>query len=470
MPFDGSGNFNRVRNWVNDAAAGIKIKADFHDSEDNNLASGLSNTIAKDGQSQPTADIPLNGHKLTNVGAPTVPTDAATKGYADAIRSFNTAISLTGAVPEARVGFSVADIGFGARVAGTPAASLNRFVWNDKPDLSGADIATLTDTGKLVLGNAALPDNSRSMLTAVGGDVTITGGATLSFNAYLDTVSAQWEAFAAGWGLYAVFNPATGAFQIAKSTASVAAGAQYTMGTQLLLFDAAGAPSFLGNITAAGGGFVGTAVTAMLATAASGGNCYLRPNGTASSSNQFVVAPGGNVLFGPDCAMGSGAAGRYFQFSPNYYLQWNSSGGNIDVVSNAAVAATFTPGGNFTITGATGTKSTGTTWANPSDIRMKNVGGDYPKGLAELLQVQPKVFTFKENPDLGEVVGMIAQEVEPVFPECVTQGPGEIDGQPVEDLRSFDASPMIFALINAVHDLSAKLDAANTRIAALEAP
>ena len=79
MPFDGSGNFNRVMNWVSDAAAGIKIVATRHDSEDDNLAAGLSNTLTKDGQSQPTANIPMNGKRLTNLGAPTAATDAATK-------------------------------------------------------------------------------------------------------------------------------------------------------------------------------------------------------------------------------------------------------------------------------------------------------------------------------------------------------------------------------------------------------
>lgn len=83
MPFNGSGGFTRVRNWVADAAAKIKIKSDFHDQEDDNFASGLSNTICKDGQTTVTADIPWNGKKLTNVANPTNPQDAATKGYVD---------------------------------------------------------------------------------------------------------------------------------------------------------------------------------------------------------------------------------------------------------------------------------------------------------------------------------------------------------------------------------------------------
>ena len=45
MPFNGSGVFQRVRNWVADATAGVKIRADYHDAEDDGFATGLSNTI-----------------------------------------------------------------------------------------------------------------------------------------------------------------------------------------------------------------------------------------------------------------------------------------------------------------------------------------------------------------------------------------------------------------------------------------
>lgn len=171
MPFDGSGNFNRVMNWQADAAAAIKIKADRHDQEDDNLAQGLSNVITKDGQTQPTANIPMNGKRLVNLGAPVNPTDAATRQFAESIRNFNTAITLSGAVPEARIGFTVADIGFGARAAGTPSGSLNRFVWNTEPDLSGTDIATLDDTGKLTLAAGGL---------VTTGPITITGSFTFN--------------------------------------------------------------------------------------------------------------------------------------------------------------------------------------------------------------------------------------------------------------------------------------------------
>ena len=55
--------------------------------------------------------------------------------------------------------------------------------------------------------------------------------------------------------------------------------------------------------------------------------------------------------------------------------------------------------------------------------------------------------------------GLIAQEVESIFPEMVTQRAGYIDGAAVSDLRDLDTSPLIFALINSVKELKARIDA-----------
>lgn len=77
MPFNGSGVFVRLRNWVNDAAANIRIRADYHDSEDDNFASGLSQCITKDGQTTITANLPMANYRHTGVGAAAAATDYA---------------------------------------------------------------------------------------------------------------------------------------------------------------------------------------------------------------------------------------------------------------------------------------------------------------------------------------------------------------------------------------------------------
>lgn len=98
MPYNGSGTFLRVMDWEADRDAGIKIRADRHDQEDDNFAAGLSNVITKDGQTQPTAHIPMNGKRLINLGAPTSGTDATTKTYVDSIKKFINDIEVTDTV------------------------------------------------------------------------------------------------------------------------------------------------------------------------------------------------------------------------------------------------------------------------------------------------------------------------------------------------------------------------------------
>ncbi|NBW10895.1 MAG: hypothetical protein EBR82_22985 [Caulobacteraceae bacterium] len=84
MPFNGSGTFTRVYNWTNDAASAIPITASRVDTEDTGFATGLSNTICRDGQSTITANIPFNNNKITGLATGTAATDAATVGQVQA--------------------------------------------------------------------------------------------------------------------------------------------------------------------------------------------------------------------------------------------------------------------------------------------------------------------------------------------------------------------------------------------------
>ena len=83
MPFNGAGVFQRVRNWVADATAGIKIRADYHDNEDDGFAAGLTNCITKDGQTLITENIPFNSKRITGLADPINAQDATTKAYTD---------------------------------------------------------------------------------------------------------------------------------------------------------------------------------------------------------------------------------------------------------------------------------------------------------------------------------------------------------------------------------------------------
>lgn len=67
MPFNGTGTFTRVMNWVSDAVASINITASRVDTDTQDIANGLSNCVTRDGQGKPTAAIDWNGQNLTNV-------------------------------------------------------------------------------------------------------------------------------------------------------------------------------------------------------------------------------------------------------------------------------------------------------------------------------------------------------------------------------------------------------------------
>ena len=185
MAFNGSGVFLRVMNWVADAQADIDIRADRHDVQDDDYAAGLSNCITRDGQSQPTNNLPMNGKKLVNLGAPTDPNDAATKAYADQPKPYTGGVIISGADTNGMVNFTSltganglsfvgADLSWIARLAtaagpGTPPvppATLNRLVLNDKPDGSGADVATINDDGSASFGVLKATSITTGVVTA----------------------------------------------------------------------------------------------------------------------------------------------------------------------------------------------------------------------------------------------------------------------------------------------------------------
>ena len=68
MPYNGSGTFSRVHDFEADRDAAINIKADRMDAEFDGIATALSLCILKDGQQDPTSDLPMNTKKHTNVG------------------------------------------------------------------------------------------------------------------------------------------------------------------------------------------------------------------------------------------------------------------------------------------------------------------------------------------------------------------------------------------------------------------
>ena len=116
-------------------------------------------------------------------------------------------------------------------------------------------------------------------------------------------------------------------------------------------------------------------------------------------------------------------------------------------------------------------KPGGGSWSDTSDARIKDVLGDYISGLEVVMRLRPVRYSYRDNWHFGttgtadpkligqEFVGLVAQQVEHVMPELVSRTVGVIDGEEVDDLRTIDSTPLIYALLNAVQELAGRLAA-----------
>jgi hypothetical protein len=83
MSWTGAGSFNRIYSWVADKAAGLNISSTRMDADANDIAAnGLGNCLTRDGQGQPTANLPMANFRHTGVGSGIARTDYASLGQA----------------------------------------------------------------------------------------------------------------------------------------------------------------------------------------------------------------------------------------------------------------------------------------------------------------------------------------------------------------------------------------------------
>ena len=158
----------------------------------------------------------------------------------------------------------------------------------------------------------------------------------------------------------------------------------------------------------------------------------------------------------------TGATTIYAQGSGGHY--WYSS-------ASGTGGTTFTPvqtmyldiNGNLTISGATATKASGLTWANPSDTRIKDNQVLYTKGLTELNQIAVKTWIFN---GLGGSIkgekglGVIADEIINVLPDTVDTYSAKLNPTDSEetDIKRFNASEVIWLLVTSLQELDAKFE------------
>ena len=105
-------------------------------------------------------------------------------------------------------------------------------------------------------------------------------------------------------------------------------------------------------------------------------------------------------------------------------------------------------------------------WTAASDERLKDVTGTYTNALEDLKQIKPIKFTWKQHPEDGPQVGVIAQSVQDVVPEAISNITYPTDQQEYLGVRYTELIPIMIA---GIQELTANLQAATDRITTLEA-
>jgi len=140
--------------------------------------------------------------------------------------------------------------------------------------------------------------------------------------------------------------------------------------------------------------------------------------------------------------------GTYFSWG--YEGQWNYLANKVYI----GPAATD-PGTNMLVVNGAAAKPGGGSWATWSDSRLKDIHGNYSKGLKEIIALRPVSFSYRKDnslklPDDQEYAGLVAQDVQNIFPEAISEG--------TDGYLQLDNNSINIALINAIRELKAEND------------
>ena len=114
------------------------------------------------------------------------------------------------------------------------------------------------------------------------------------------------------------------------------------------------------------------------------------------------------------------------------------------------------------------------TWTITSDERVKTNVNPYTKGLEAVLAINPITYDYNgkagfDSANTGNI-GIIAQDVLSIIPEAINTYNAILneDDKEKTELYNFDSHSLTFILINAVKELSAKVDALELQIVELK--
>lgn len=213
MPFSG-GIFTKVYSWATEQLS-PPIEVSKLDTQEADIATGLSNCVLRDGTGIPTADISWNSKKITSLGDASAATDALNRQSADA--RYITQDGTTGK-PSAAVNWNAQQL----KNVGNPLFNAQRIT--SSQSLSSSTVNTLILNSENIDTGAGFDPTTGIFTAPVAGQYVFSFSGLLQNNA-----SGSWTLN----GVYFSKNNATaaGASRFDCATGGVSAGAAVNAGS-----------------------------------------------------------------------------------------------------------------------------------------------------------------------------------------------------------------------------------------------
>ena len=336
---------------------------------------------------------------------------------------------------------------------------------------NSALIANISGNANAAFGTQALQSNRASMNAAVGyqaleNNTTGSGNTALGHMALTGNVDGSFNtAIGKGAGVLSTSNP--------SNATAIGAFARVDTSNSLVLGSIIGVNGATSSVNVG----IGTASPARrlhVSNGASGGTSNANTGILLESDvnvYQHFLTPNSResgLLFGSNTASIHG--GIIFDNSDED-ISFRTGGNTTRMTlinSGYLGIGTATPAGQLELSLDEGRKPASSTWTITSDARLKNVTGDYHKGLTEIIALKPIRYnykntdkrTFEQDVLNKEAYGFLAQEVQTVFPEAV--------GVDDDGYLNFNLHPILIASINAFKELNTKYEEVKSENEALK--
>ncbi len=134
---------------------------------------------------------------------------------------------------------------------------------------------------------------------------------------------------------------------------------------------------------------------------------------------------------------------------------------SIEQHGNVGIGTT-SPDNLLTVNGSAD-KPGGGSWGTYSDGRLKNLNGSFRSGLSQVLKLNPVRYRYKSDNALGirdtdEHIGVVAQDVQRVIPEAVTENS--------KGYLLVNNDPIIWSMLNAIKEQQAEIRALKSELRA----